>query len=447
MKISQLKNKRILILGLGREGFDTYSFLRKTFFNKELMIADKRVLDDFDINIQMVIKKDKNLKLCLGPDYLNCLKDVEVIIKSPGINISSIRKYLDEDVVLTSQTEIFFDNCSAKIIGITGTKGKSTTSSIIHGLLKNAGLKSYLLGNIEKPSLSYLSRITKDDWVVYELSCHQLQGLKKSPHIAVFLNLYPEHLDYYRNIKEYFLAKANIFINQKKNDYLVIDPKIRQVKEILKDVNSKVIEIVPINHMAFLNENMEVIFQVTHNNNVVAVLEVAKILEISEKLVLKTLKKFKKLPHRLEYAGNYLDVNFYDDSIATIPESVVYALDVLGDEVETLIVGGLNRGIKFGVLAKRIVTSKVKNIVLFPDSGEEVKKEILAIDKDSSIVFFSTDQMREAINFAFRKTSKGKICLLSPASPSFNIFKDYKERGDMFKRVIKEMADEKNNKA
>lgn len=436
MKISQLKNKRIIILGFGREGLDTYSFLREQFPNKELFIADKRDFLDFDLKIQKILKRDKNLTLFLGNDYLSSLGGEGVVIKTPGIVLSSIQKFINKKSLITSQTELFFDNCPAKIIGITGTKGKSTTSSLIYSLLKNDKVNAFLLGNIEKPSLSYLTKIKKTDWVVYELSCHQLQGLKKSPHISVFLNLYPEHLDYYKNMKEYFSAKANIFLFQKPSDYLIFSSEIKEISKIGSDILSKKRLIDFKNYASFFENNKSLVTSITHVNNIVVVLEVAKILKISEKVILKTLNNFRKLPHRLEYVGTFDGIGFYDDSIATIPEAVMFALDTLGEDVKTLIVGGLNRGIKFDNLAKRVVASSVKNIILFPDSGTEVKNEILKLDPKSTICFFETEDMEKAISFAFKRTEKGGICLLSPASPSFNLFKDYKERGEVYKKFI-----------
>lgn len=443
MKISQLKNLNIIVLGFGREGFDTYSFLRGQFPKKELIIADKRELGDFDLKIQKALKRDKNLDLALGKDYLSVLKKKGVVIKTPGIILSSIKKHLNKDSIITSQTKIFFDNCPAKIIGVTGTKGKSTTSALIYSLLKNSKSKAYLLGNIEEPSLSYLSRIKKTDWIVYEMSCHQLQNMKKSPHIAVFLNLYPEHLDYYKNMKEYFEAKANIFLFQKKSDYLIFNPEIKEIRKIENGIMAKKICIDFKKYAEFFEINKDLINDITHFDNIAVLFEIANILKIPERAVLKTLTSFKKLPHRLEHVGTFGKIDFYDDSIATIPEAVIFALDILGDKVETLIVGGLDRGIRFDKLAKRIIKSRIKNLVIFPESGKKIKEKILESDPKGKIVFFETEDMQKAVSFVFKNTGQGKICLLSPASPSFNLFKDYKERGEMYKKFILSM-NEKN---
>ncbi|MDD5639879.1 MAG: UDP-N-acetylmuramoyl-L-alanine--D-glutamate ligase [Candidatus Pacebacteria bacterium] len=435
MKISQLKNKSIVILGLRVEGLDTYYFLRHQFPAKKLFLADKKNLSDFDVKTQNIFKKDKNIELLLGNNYLSKIKNIEIVIKTSGIILSSIKKNLGKSSIVTSQVELFFDNCKAKIIGITGTKGKSTTSSLAYSLLKSAKIKTYLLGNIGTAPLSFLPKIGKSDIIILELSSHQLQNIQKSPHIAIFLNIYPEHLDYYKNFKEYFNAKANIALYQKKSDYFIFNPDIKEIKNLANKVISKKIPINPEKFKTIINQSN--IKKLTHEYNISAILEIAKILKISEKIIKKTLDNFKAPSHRLEYIGEFNGIKFYNDSIATIPEATIFALDTLGEDVETLIAGGLNRGIKFDKIAKRIINSKIKNLILFPDSGKEIRIEIEKLNKNHNLTFFETKNMENAVSFAYKNTSKNKICLLSPASPSFNLFKDYQERGNVFKEEIK----------
>ena len=411
MKIEELKNKKVLILGIGREGLDTLKYLKEVFPKKIFAIADQK--EELNSKTKKAIE---GMDVFLGKDYLKNVKDFDVIIKSPGIPFF---KYKDK---LTSQTELFFDNCPGKIIGVTGTKGKSTVASLIHSILKG----SYLVGNIETPSLSFLSKAKKDDIFVYELSSHQLMNLKKSPHIAVFLNIYPEHLDYYKNFEEYFSAKKNIYKYQSESDYLIFNPEIEprtKAKKIKIDVND---------FAQFLKNNQHFL-EITHIDNLIAVLNVAKLFNVPEKDIIKSLNKYKRLPHRLEFVGEFKGIRFYDDSIATIPEAVVYALDSLGDDVETIILGGLDRGIKYDKLVKRIKKSNIKTIIAFPDSGEKIVRNIRSR-------IYKVDNMKDAVDLAYKHTSKGKICLMSPASPSFNLFKDYKERGDLFKKYINEKA-------
>jgi UDP-N-acetylmuramoylalanine--D-glutamate ligase len=430
MKIQSLLKKKVLILGIGREGADSFVFLRKKFPKKKLFIADKKEFEELDLKTKKLLK-DKNIEMFLGNDYLKNIKNFDIILKSPGISLSSIKKYLNKKNKITGQTELFFDNCPGMIVGITGTKGKSTTSSLIYSILKEAGFKTYLVGNIETPSLSFLLKTKKEDVFVYELSSHQLQNLEMSPHIAVFLNIYPEHLDYYKNFKQYFLAKSNIVKYQKKNDYFIFNSKIKEIADLSKKAKSKKVEINSFDFFKFLKENQEFL-EITHIDNLIAALNVFKILNIKEEKIIKALKKFKRPEHRLEFVGEFRDIRFYDDSIATIPEATIFALDSLGTDVETVILGGHDRGIKYEKLGKRLAKSNVKNLILFNPSGEKIFKTIKVKTRHIFV-----KNMEEAVKKCFQMTSKGKICLLSPASPSFGTFRDYKERGDLFKKYIK----------
>ena len=432
MKIKELRNKKVLILGFGKEGADSFVFLRKMFPKQVFYIADKKKFEDLNQETQKILK-DKKVELFLGEDYLDHIKGFDVIIKAPGIALSNINKYLSKKTKITSQTQLFFDNCPGMIVGITGTKGKSTTSSLIYSVLKEAGLKVSLVGNIETPSLSFLLKAKKDDIFVYELSSHQLQFLEKSPHIGVFLNIYPEHLDYYKNFKEYFLSKANISIYQKKNDYFIFNPKIKEIKKLSESVKSKKIEINHNDFSNFLKDHQEFL-EITHLDNLIAAFNVFKILEIKEDKIIKAFRKFKRPAHRLEFVGEYKGIRFYDDSISTIDEAAVFALDSLGNDVETMIMGGFDRGIEHSKIAERLIKSRVKNLILFNPSGERILKEIEK--KKGKIRHVFVKNMEEAVLKAYSKTSAGYICLLSPASPSFGTFIDYKDRGDQFKKFV-----------
>ena len=418
MTIGELKNKRILILGFGKEGLDTLNFLRKVFPGKIIGVGDRNEK----------IKKDNKTRWHLGRNYLRAIKNYDVIIKSPGIpiHLPEIEKAYKQSKI-TSQTEIFFDNCPGKIIGVTGTKGKSTTSALIYNVLKEAGLKTHLVGNIGKPVLNLLFSATKNDIFVYELSSHQLYNLKKSPYIAVLLNIYQEHLDYYKNFKEYKYAKANIILYQKKSDFVVFNAKDKTVSQIVKKTKAKKIQI----------------RGDYYDLNIAAARAVGRIFKIPAKKIEKAIKNFKPLPHRLEYVGTFKGIKFYNDALSTIPETTIAALDYLGNSIQTLFLGGFDRGLKFGKLADRVLKSKVLNLVLFPFTGAKIWKVLrlasLAQGKTLPKHFF-TNKMSKAVKWAYENTERGKICLLSCASPSFSIFKDYKEKGSLFKKYVKKFG-------
>jgi UDP-N-acetylmuramoylalanine--D-glutamate ligase len=433
MKLKDLKNKKILVLGLGIEGVDTLKFLRKFFSKKALGVGDRLELKNLNFKVRNVIKKDKNLNLHLGEDYLEALRNYEIIIKSPGIQPRTLKPFLKKGQRVTSQTEIFFDNCPGKIIGVTGTKGKSTTTSLIYTILKENGIKPYLTGNIGKPTLSLLLTAKPENVYVYELSSHQLLNLKKSPHIAVFLNIYPEHLDYYKDFKEYLLAKSNITRYQKKIDYLVFNSKNKFVSEVAKKSKAKKILISSIKVKKFdtlLKGNFNI-------QNIKAAVAVARLFKIKDKNILKSIKNFKPLPYRLEDIGTYEGIKFYNDALSTVPEATIAALDALGDKVETIFLGGFDRGIDFKNLAKRILKSKIKTLILFPTTGDKIFRQVIALDDKKKYKAILVQNMKDGVEQAFKYTKKGKICLLSTASPSFGLFKDYKEKGNLFKKYVK----------
>jgi len=437
MELETLKNKKVLILGFGKEGKDTFEFFKKIFPKKVLGIADKNP----KCKLKIKNEKSKKIKWHLGKNYLSSLKKYEIIIKSPGIpiHLPEVEKAFQEGKI-TSQTEIFFENYKGKIVGITGTKGKSTTASLVYKILKSGGLKVHLGGNIGKPVLNYVISSKKNEVFVYELSSHQLYNLKISPHVAVFLNIYPEHLDYYNNFKEYLMAKANITLWQTKDDFLIYNFKDKNIREIAKKSKAKKIPIknyqtvlksIGIERVPFWGE--------FYGLNIACAIEVGKIFGIKKEKIKKAIEQFKPLPHRLEYVGRFKGIDFFNDSLATIPQTTILALRSLNRRVQTLILGGYDRGVEFQELVREILKRKIKNLILFPETGEKIWREILKRVKDDSKLpkAILVQNMKDAVKTAFEITEKNKICLLSPASPSFGIFKDYKERGNLFKKYVK----------
>ncbi len=430
MLISELQDKHILILGFGREGQDTFLFLRKKFPKKQIGIADQK--------LHISHGREKYVIRHVGKNYLGALKNYDVVIKSPGIPNWKIAPFLKKRHTVTSQTEIFFDECPGTIIGVTGTKGKSTTSSLIHAVLKEGGFKTHLIGNIEKPVLQFLRNAKPEDIFVYELSSFQLTNIKKSPAIAVFLNLYPEHLDYYQgNFLAYAAAKANITKHQTQTDFLIYNAKDPLVSKIAKRSKAQklpfggaVLGLSP-HRGAGTVPAQRAATQRWIASSEPAVL-VGKLFGIPQKKIRQALKHFKPLPHRLERVGEWKGVTFYNDSLATIPEATMSALDFLGSKVHTLIAGGYDRGLTFEKLGKKMGESNVKTLILFPTTAEKI---FSSIQKPPQCFFANT--MEEAIQLSYSHTPRGKICLLSPAASSFNMFKDYKDRGEQFKKLAK----------
>ena len=451
--IPQIKNKSVLILGLGREGLSTYLFLRKRFPDKALTIADKLPLSQLPEKTRSVIAKDKNLNFILGENYLDKSRGFEIVFVTPGISDSSLEKIKSPQTIVSSNLELFFELCQGKIIGITGTKGKSTTTSLIYQVLKQAGLDTRLAGNIGQPALAFLSGANSNTIFVLELSSYQLMRLRRSPHIAVVQNIVPEHLDYHGSFSKYVAAKENIVTYQTNKDFVIfnaLSPAAKKIAEMSQaqkipfGLYTKEAEktILPIKFIPLKGK--------FNRQNVLPAVIVGKLFGISNEKIASAIKSFKPLEHRLEYVGTIAGIDYYNDSLSTIPESAIAAITAFPNRSLILLLGGYDRGLDFSNLAKVIRTSKIKGVILFPTTGkkiwEAIKKEVGDHKKLPRHVFVS--KMKQAVEQAHLWAKKGDVILMSPASASFSVFKDYKDRGDQFKKEVSKLAEseDKNNK-
>lgn len=406
--------ENILILGFAREGKSVYKYLRKKFPDKAIEVWDQK-------NVDGAIKVG-NWK------EINNWDKFDVMVKSAGIPLKNLPEKIYPK--LTSETQIFFDECPGQIIGVTGTKGKSTTAALIYQVLKTAGKKTVLVGNIGKPALNFLDEVDKETIVVFELSSHQLQTLNKSPKVAVLLNLYPEHLDFYLDFNDYAKAKRNITKFQTKKDYFIFNKNYPLETKAIKIPFDKDVVV----ESKLLGE---------HNlYNVSAAKKVADIYKISDGIFKKAVSNFKPLEHRLEFVGGFKGIKFYNDSLATIPEATISAIETLSNNIDTILLGGFDRGVDFTLLARKILNTNIKNLILFPTTGEKIWKKIMEIDPTAVKKFKSikVQSMEEAVEASYKFTTPGKIVLLSCASTSFNLFKDYADRGNQFKEWVMKLG-------
>jgi UDP-N-acetylmuramoylalanine--D-glutamate ligase len=446
MKLAELEHRSILILGFGTEGQATYEFLRRRWPSKPLSIADQRTMAEFPQEVANRIQNDTEVRTNFGPRYLDSADgyNCEVIIKTPGIpaTIDAVARARRAGILLTSHSQIFLSNYPReKVIGVTGTKGKSTTTSLIHHILKCAGVPAELVGNIGMPPLARIDDVSPDTYFVHEFSSHQLAELEASPHIAVLLNIVPEHLDYYANFEEYVAAKENITKFQEPDDFLVFAADYSIPSEIARRSKAALRPFSVNNSVEHILEPHEIPLAGKFNlQNVMAAIETASVCGVQPEKIRDAIRTFEALPHRLERVGTYNGITFYDDSIATIPESTLAALEALGPNVQTLLLGGHERNLEFAELGKQLPPN-VATVILFPPTGIRIWRAIEAHSQNQKLpdAFFVRD-MEQAVRIAYEHTAPGKICLLSPASPSFGTFKDYKERGNLFKTFVKTLS-------
>lgn len=425
--IDKIRGKNILILGFGREGKTTYQFIRKYLKEQKLTILDENNVDyDLDDNVELIVKKI---------DY-DTLFGYDLIFKSPGISLKDIDT---SELNITSQLQMLLEVNRKNVIGITGTKGKSTTSSLIYEVIKHFKDNVYLLGNIGTPIFEMIENFDNETTLVLECSSHQLEFVKASPHISILLNLHPEHLDHYLSLEHYYNAKLNIFKYQDNNDYILFDNSISSY--INNDETNKI----NINKDIFIKDgfvyvkkgNVDVKVYDTnserkllgdHNlNNILFVLMVIDTLGYNFEESIQVINNFNPLEHRMEYVGKYNGIDFYNDSIATIPDATINCVNALKN-VDTLIVGGNDRGLDYSELIDFINKSDVENIICLPKTGHDFYD---LIEKNK----YKVDTLDEAVRVAKEVTQK--ICVLSPAATSYGFFKNFEERGRIYKELVR----------
>lgn len=423
-------NKKVLILGFGREGRSTYNVIKD--MPCKIGIADKNDIT-FDADVEFVI----------GDDYQKAIYDYDLVFKSPGIVLEDQSQKVLSKIV--AQADCMIKRYKNQIIGITGTKGKSTVTTLIYHILKNAKGNCILMGNIGIPAFDMLNEIDENSILVYEFSCHQLEYSPYSPHTSVLLNIFPEHLDHYGTVEKYEAAKKNIYANQDAEDVLICnidnvpDKEYKNGNLITVSLDKKAdVYLDGESIVDFDNEinftELESSLLGRHNMyNIAICYNVCKKYGVSLEEFKKHLKTYKPLPHRLEFAGEYNGVKYYDDSISTIGETTIQGLESLKN-VSTLIIGGMDRGICYDVLVEFLKDYKLDNIICMYDTGK-LLYERLKDYKDKNVVLVET--LEQAVVKAKALTAKGRACLMSPAAASYGFFKNFEDRGEKFKEYIK----------
>jgi UDP-N-acetylmuramoylalanine--D-glutamate ligase len=479
-KVEDLADRSVVIAGFGVEGRDVFRYLRGHFPDKELAIAELRPLEDLEPEARTLLQDDRHVRLHTGLGHLSHLGEYDVAFRSPGIPLRgrALQEARARGTEITSQTELFFALCRQRVIGVTGTKGKSTTSALIHGILRGHAVDAHLVGNIG-PGLGGVSPLwalehAGDEAVfVYELSSFQLEGLDTSPSVAVLLDVVPEHLDHHGSFEAYVDAKENIARHQRAADWLVYDGDSASASAVAQRSPAQAVACRTsgpgergLERACYVEGKFKIVFanvldrddvielaEVTrvlpgafNLRNVLPAVAVARILGVDTDAVRRGIRSFQPLRDRFENLGVFRGITFYNASIATVPEATVAHLTALAPRVATVILGGVDRGVSYEGLARRLMEDRVTTVILFPETGARVWQEIVGQAKGRSRPLprrIDVTDMETAVREAYVFTPTGYVCLHSPAAPSRGgLFRDYADRGAQFRDWVRRLGRE-----
>ncbi len=452
-----LKEKKVAIIGLGVSNLP----LLKYMYEKKAKVTVFDEKEQEEVPRKLLERLDKyEANAFFGKNCFKNLKNFDIIFRSPSC--LPTRKELveekDRGAIITSEIEMLMKLCPCKIIGVTGSDGKTTTTSLIYSILKKAGYNTYLGGNIGIPLFTKLDEMTPDDILVLELSSFQLMGMKISPNISVITNITPNHLNIHKDYQEYIDAKKNIFKYQNENDYLILNYDNEITRACKKEAKSKVIYFSSKEklHNGFIVDNgiikecedgirkhildtKEVLLRGNHNfENIATALAATKTL-VNQDIAIEAVKEFKAVEHRLEFVREIDNVKWYNDSVSSSPTRTIAGLNSFDEDI-VLIAGGYDKNLDYTPIAKPIL-KKVKTLILlgatsgkiFNAVKDEEEKEKKHID------IYMSDNLEQAVNLAKKYAKPNEVVLFSPASASFDMFKNFAERGNIFKNLVNKL--------
>lgn len=462
-----LKGKKVAVLGLSVEGIATAKYLLKK--GAKVVGCDKNPPQKLGENYHLI--KKLNVPLQLGKNYLQNLNEFEIVFRTPGMSLSlpELQNGQKKGVEISSQTKLFFNLCPCPIIGVTGTKGKGTTASLIYEILKKDGKDVFLGGNIGNPPIKFVDKLTNKSLVVLELSSFQLEDLDVSPHIGVVLNITSDHLfsvapdspNYHSSQKEYLTAKKNIVRHQKGNDFAVLNHDYQVSKNFAKITPAQVFYFsrkkklrgayvennkifLDISKSIFIGKTENLILPGEHNwENVTAAICASSLAGASSSAIKKAVFEFKGLEHRLEFVREVKGVRYYNDSFSTTPETAIAAIKAFRKPM-ILIAGGSEKGLDYTLLGREIINSSVKTLILIGQIADKIEKAVrtanmLDVTGNMPKIIKNLTSMNQIVRRAVQEARPGDIVVLSPASASFDMFKNYKDRGKQFKNEVEKI--------
>lgn len=452
---NRIRNKKVAVLGIGISHTPLISYLYN--LGADITAFDKS--DETKLKTTLEAFKDMDIKYSLGEGYLDNLRGFDLLFRTPGMryDIPQILAAKEEGTEITSEMEVFFELCPAQIFAVTGSDGKTTTTTLIYNMLKEQGYNCWLGGNIGIPLLSKIDEIKDTDKVVLELSSFQLHTMTKSPHIAVVTNVSPNHLDIHKSMDEYVFAKKNIFTHQSARDKLVLNFDNDITRGFANEAQGKVVYFSRKSNLeqgAMLRDDMliykdgesvteiveanDIIIPGVHNIENFLAATAAVVDYVDSDIIKRVATTFTGVEHRIELVRELNGVKFYNDSIASSPTRTIAGLNSFKDKV-ILIAGGYDKKIPYDDLGP-VIAEKVKCLVLIGQTAPKIEKalkdETERTGKGSDIPLYKCSSLEEAVQTAYSIASSGDIITLSPASASFDMFKSFEERGNKFKEIV-----------
>lgn len=443
--------KNITVIGIGISNLPLIKYLVSLGTN--VTACDRRSAEDLGENYTELEKL--GVKFNLGDGYLNNLSG-DMIFKTPGMryDVPELLKAKENGSIVTSEMEVFFEVCPSHIIAVTGSDGKTTTTTLIHKMMTDAGYKTWLGGNIGNPLLTDTEKMKENDWVILELSSFQLHTMRKSPEIAVITNISPNHLDMHKDYKEYIDAKKNIMLYQNEGDTLIVNADNQVTADIGKSANGAV-KYFSRNGMAdvYLDGNIikrgiveilnikDIKIPGMHNveNYMAAIAAVSGL--VSKEVIVNVAKTFGGVEHRIELVRTLDGVKYYNSSIDSSPNRTINTLRVFPNKV-IIIAGGKDKGIPYDEIGPALA-EHVKVLILIGATSDKIQEaldaEINKTGNGKDIEVIRATSYEDAVNTARSKAHDGDVVLLSPASTSFDMFRNFEERGNLFKKIVNEL--------
>lgn len=452
-----LKNREVAIIGLGVSNIPLLTYLHE--LGAEITVFDKRSIDKIDKNVLDIITQN-GIHFSFGEDNLSKLVGFDIIFRSPSCrpDLPEIIAELDRGAILTSEIEMLIELCPGTVIGVTGSDGKTTTTTLIYEIIKKAGYSCYLGGNIGIPLFTKIGEMKKEDIVVLELSSFQLMNMKTSPKISVITNISPNHLDIHKSYEEYIESKKNIFKYQDNNGILVLNYDNEITREFEKEAPGEVIffsKMEKLNDGVILDNDIikickeklrkhilhtsEMMLKGEHNyENACTAIAATQSLASTETQV-EVISNFTGVEHRLEFVRNIDGVKWYNDSIGTSPTRTIAGLKSF-DENIILIAGGYDKHLDYTPIAMPILDN-VSDLILMGQTAGKIKMAIEDAMKVTGkrIQIYECDTLEECVKKAQKVSRDGDVVLFSPASASFDLYKNFEERGNKFKKIVMEL--------